>query len=29
VRVRARIGWIPRGELQVMPKLVPVESPGS
>jgi hypothetical protein len=26
VRVRARIGWIPRGDLQVVPKLVPVES---
>ncbi len=26
VRVRARIGWIPRGDLKVVPKLVPVES---
>ncbi|MGA2483032.1 MAG: hypothetical protein ABSF92_07940 [Candidatus Acidiferrales bacterium] len=26
VRVRAHIGWIPRGDLEVVPKLVPVES---
>jgi hypothetical protein len=25
VRVRARVGWIPRGDLQVVPKLIPVE----
>ncbi len=27
VRVRAHIGWIPRGNVQVVPKIVPVESP--
>ena len=26
VRVRARIGWIPRGDLAVVPKFVPVEA---
>jgi hypothetical protein len=26
VRVRTHVGWIPRGDLEVVPKLVPVES---